>query len=186
ARSVAAGARVIRGISTGATSAYSTGAAVTTSAAISSDAAKSTDTNSAVATGYRAEIQDFRVNDRRARSQPKALAAGAARSGAAISVTAVTAVTAVAAITSSSVAPLAASAARSSEATISADRRAAVTTRRCPAIPDIHLRDVGTSTEQNSVAATAARCAAAIRVTAVAAATAVAAVTSSSVAAIAA
>src|SRR5439155_2580555 len=107
---VAAGARVTRGIASDAAGAISTGAAVTTSAASSSDAGKSTDTNSAVAAGYRAEIQDFRVNDRRARSQPKAVAAIATKPKAAISVTAVTAVTAVAAVTASSVA---ASAARS-------------------------------------------------------------------------
>src|SRR5439155_11550858 len=112
---VAAGARVTRGIASDAAGAISTGAAVTTSAAISSDAASSTNTNSAVAAGYRAEIQDFRVNDRRARSQPKALAAIATKPKAAISVAAVTAVTAVAAVTSSSVA---ASAARSTNTSI--------------------------------------------------------------------
>src|SRR5438309_140470 len=140
ARSVAAGARVITGISTVATSAISTGAADTTSAAISSDAGKSTDTNSAVAGGYRAEIQDFRVNDRRARSHPKAVAAIATNPVAAISVAAVTAITAVAAVTASSVAASAARSANNGAAAVATATRAKhtdaaiATTAACTAV----------------------------------------------------
>src|SRR5439155_812460 len=103
------------GIATNSASANSTSAASATSAA------KSFTTTSAVTAAYRSEIQDFRVNDRRARSHPKAVAAIATNPVAAISVAAVTAVTAVAAITASSVAAIAA---RSENTAVAADRTA--------------------------------------------------------------
>src|SRR5439155_222157 len=76
-------------------------------------------------------------------------------------------------------------AAIASSAAISAERRAAITAGRCPAIPYVQKPDVVTSKEHNSVATIAAISLAAVSVAASAAVAASATVTASCVAAIA-